>query len=283
MIAAKQALQEKIPLKAAARKITLPQAKIIELRLRVGRCAAAVTMDGDIIKCSAPFSREDIAECFLELCQNSVHSFSHEIAEGYITLGGGHRVGFCGTCIQKQGEIIGLKDISSLNIRFAREAVGCAEGLCRAAFRDRLCSLIICGRPLSGKTTVLRDTARILGEKHRVSLVDCRGELAAVHNGIPALDVGENTDVLNGYSKAGGIVCALRSLSPEVILCDEIGNDAEEVYRCVSSGVSLVVTAHAGSIDELVRRPALRELLPFFDKAALLGGRGRLIELRDLP
>ena len=271
-----------IPLRSAAGKITLPPGNIAEIRLRTGRSACAVMTDGRTLKCSSPFSQQDITECFLELCRNSVHSFAREISEGYITLPGGHRVGFCGTAVEQCGKLSTLKDISSLNIRFAREVRGCAEELCRRAFPDGLCSLIVCGKPLSGKTTVLRDTARILGESHRVAVVDCRGEIAGVSGGVPALDIGENTDVLNGYPKGEGIMCALRSLSPEIIICDEIGGDAEEVRQCMNCGVRLIVSAHAGSIPELMSRPALRELLPLFDRAALLGERGRLKELVEL-
>lgn len=271
-----------IPLRSAAGKITLPSGNIAEIRLRTGRSACAVMTDGRTLKCSSPFRQQDITECFLELCRNSVHSFAREISEGYITLPGGHRVGFCGTAVEQCGKLSTLKDISSLNIRFAREVRGCAEELCRRAFPDGLCSLIVCGKPLSGKTTVLRDTARILGESHRVAVVDCRGEIAGVSGGVPALDIGENTDVLNGYPKGEGIMCALRSLSPEVIICDEIGGDAEEVRQCMNCGVRLIVSAHAGSIPELMSRPALRELLPLFDRAALLGERGRLKELVEL-
>lgn len=285
MIAAKQAKTNTVPLEYAARKITLPPGGIsglAEIRLRTGRCAAAVTLDGRMIRCSTPFSQEDITGCFLELCRNSVHSFAREIAEGYITLPGGHRVGFCGTAAVQGGKLTGLRDISSLNIRFAREVRGCAEELCRRVFSDGLCSVVVCGKPLSGKTTVLRDMARILGEKHRVCVVDSRGELAGVQGGIPALDVGENTDVLNGYSKEEGIMCALRSLSPEIIICDEIGNDADAVRQCMDCGVKLAVSAHAGSIGELKRRPGMSELLLHFDRAAVLGERGRLLEITEL-
>lgn len=285
MIAAKNARINAVPLEYAARKITLPPGGITglaEIRLRTGRCACAVTLDGRLLRCSAPFTQEDITGCFLELCRNSVHSFAREIAEGYITLPGGHRVGFCGTASVQEGRITALRDISSLNIRFAREVRGCAEELCRRVFSDGLCSVIVCGKPLSGKTTVLRDMARILGEKHRVCVVDSRGELAGVHGGIPALDVGENTDVLNGYTKSDGIMCALRSLSPEIIICDEIGNDADAVRQCMECGVKLAVSAHAGSIEELKRRPGLSGLLPHFDRAALLGELGSLVRTAEL-
>lgn len=149
MIAAKNI--RTVPLRFAAGKISLPQGSIAEIRLRTGRSACAVMTDGRLVKCSAPFSRQDIGECFLELCGNSVHSFAREISEGYITLPGGHRVGFCGTAVEQGGRLSTLKDISSLNIRFAREVRGCAEELCARAFSGGLCSLIVCGKPLSGK------------------------------------------------------------------------------------------------------------------------------------
>ena len=139
-----------VPLTAAARKITLPPggiSQLAEIRLRTGRCACAVRLDGKMVRCSAPFTQEDITECFLELCRNSVHSFAREISEGYITLPGGHRVGFCGTAAGHDGKFSTLRDVSSLNIRFAREVPGCARELYDRAFQDGLCSLIVAGKP----------------------------------------------------------------------------------------------------------------------------------------
>lgn len=282
MIAAERTVCE-IPLKSAAVRITLPQSAlcdIAEIRLRAGRSAVAVRTDGEMLRCSAPFTREDITECFLELCRSSIHSFSHEIAEGYITLAGGHRVGFCGTAVLNDGKLSSVHDITSLNIRFAREVKGCARELFGRAFSGGICSLILAGKPLSGKTTVLRDLARILGERRRVCVIDSRMELAG--GCVPLLDAGENTDVLSGYPKGEGIMCALRALSPDVIICDEIGDDAEEVRQCANCGVKLVVSAHAASIAELKSRPNIAPLLPYFDKAAVLSGFGKLSELEDL-
>ena len=270
-----------IPLKTAAAKIRLPAgADIAEIRLRAGRCAAAVTVSGKIIPCSAPFSEKDIADCFAELCRYSVHSYSREIAEGFITLDGGHRVGLCGTAVMSGGAVVSVKDISSLNIRIAREVRGCAEELYGRFFAGGLCSLLLAGRPMSGKTTLLRDLSRMLGEKYRVALIDSRNELSASVRGLPTLDVGENTDVLCGYTKPAGIMTALRSLSPDVIICDEIGDDYDAVEQCLFCGVKVIAAAHAGSLSELSRRRGTDRLLPLFDCAAVIGGRGRLLESR---
>lgn len=270
-----------IPLKTAAAKIRLPAGlDIAEIRLRAGRCAAAVTVSGKIIPCSAPFSEKDIADCFAELCRYSVHSFSREIAEGFITLDGGHRVGLCGTAVMSGGAVVSVKDISSLNIRIAREVRGCAEELYGRFFAGGLCSLLLAGRPMSGKTTLLRDLSRMLGEKYRVALIDSRNEISASVRGLPTLDVGENTDVLCGYTKPAGIMTALRSLSPDVIICDEIGDDYDAVEQCLFCGVKVIAAAHAGSLSELSRRRGTDRLLPLFDCAAVIGGRGRLLESR---
>ena len=134
---------------------------------------------------------------------------------------------------------------------------------------------------MSGKTTVLRDLARLIGEHHRVSLIDSRGELAAVSDGTPCLDIGRNTDVLNGYPRYEGMTTALRTLSPEVIICDEIGSDFDAVEQCLNCGVKLVATVHAGSLSELARRTETAKLLPMFDYAAVLSDRGRLSEVKS--
>lgn len=269
-----------VPLRAAERKLNLAEIpeEVAEIRLRSGRRAAAVLADGRIYPCSEQLSTEDISECFEELCRCSVHSFVNDIAQGFITLDGGCRVGICGTavCAENSGKIQTMRDISSLNIRLAREVKGCAKELYSRAFSDGVCSLLLGGKPLSGKTTVLRDMARILGEKYRVVIIDSRNELSATVGGRPSLDIGENTDVLVGCGKSEGIMLALRSLSPQVIICDEIGGDYEAIEKCLFCGVKIIAAAHAGSRHELCRRKETAALLPFFDKAALLNGVGEL-------
>ena len=272
-----------LPLKTAERLIRLPQGiprgSLAEVRLRAGRPAVAVSVSGRSAVCSQALSRSDIEECFLELCRHSVHSYSREIAEGYITLGGGHRAGFCGTAVIKDGRLSTLRDISSIDLRLAHEVRGCGAELYNAVFAQAPQSLLLAGKPMSGKTTVLRDLARLLGERHRVALIDSRSELAAVHDGTPTLDVGLNTDVLDGYPRYEGMMTALRTLNPEVIICDEIGGDFAAVEQCISCGIKLIATVHAGSLDELRRRPETAGLLPLFDCAAVLSEMGRLCEL----
>lgn len=280
MITAKR---EEIPLKTAASKIRLGgmRAPVCEIRLRSGKRAVAVTADGAMTPCSEPFSPEEIADCFAELCRYSVHSYAREIAEGFVTLDGGHRVGICGTAVVENGKITALRDISSLNIRIAREFKGCGEELYRRVFLHGPRSLLLAGKPMSGKTTVLRDLSRLIGAKRKVALIDSRNELSAMVRGAPTLDVGDNTDVLCGCPKSEGIMLALRALSPEVIICDEIGDDYEAVKQCIFCGVKLIAAAHAGDFAELSRRAGISELLPLFDCAAVLKGLGETAEVYE--
>lgn len=271
-----------IPLKSLEKiRITTPFSELAEIRLRAGRPCVCVNISGEMKPCSEKISAEEIAECFEEICRYSVYSFEAEIAEGFITLDGGHRVGICGTAVTKNGKIASIKDISGLNIRVAHRVLGCADELYGRVFSNGLHSLLLGGKPLSGKTTMLRDLARILGERHRVVLIDSRGELSASVRGTPSFDIGLNTDALCGVEKSEGIMLALRTLNPEIIICDEIGNDEEAIEQAMFCGVKLVASAHADSIAQLKKRPATRSILPFFERVAVLGKRGQIIELAE--
>lgn len=271
-----------IPLKTLEKiRITTPFSELAEIRLRAGRPCVCVNIFGEMKTCSGVISAEEIAECFAEICRYSVYSFESEIAEGFITLDSGHRVGICGTAVTKSGKLTSLKDISGLNIRVAHQRLGCADELFKRVFSDGLHSLLLGGKPLSGKTTLLRDLSRILGERHRVVLIDTRGELSASVRGTPSFDIGLNTDALCGVEKSEGIMLALRTLSPEVIICDEIGNDGAAIEQAMFCGVKLVASAHAESVSQLKQRPATRDILPFFERVAILGERGRIIEILE--
>ncbi len=228
-------------------------------------------------------SEEQLYEVLTRLSGHSVYTRAEELKNGYISMKNGHRAGVCG---RFQSGF--FKDISSVNIRIAREISGAAESL-----YNRVGSgILIVGRPGSGKTTVLRDLVRQLSDDgKRISLIDTRGELAAAVGGRATLDVGMNTDVISGGDKAKGVEIALRTLFPQYIAFDEIGNtrELELVAESFFSGTGIITTAHASGLEELKSRGVTRRLLELgvIENVALLpekiGDEIKVVNLREKP
>ncbi|MDR0884142.1 MAG: Flp pilus assembly complex ATPase component TadA [Oscillospiraceae bacterium] len=251
-----------------------------EIRLRAGRPVQVVSAQGacPVAHGALMVTQKELQDSFARLCAYSVHSHTEGIARGFVTTQGGHRAGLCGTAVVEGGLVVGLRELSSINLRIAGEYPGCARGLFQRFFAQGLCSLLIAGAPGSGKTTLLRDLARWLSaDGTRVVVLDERGEIAAAYRGVPQNDIGA-ADVLTGYPKGAGLQIALRSLNPQVILCDEIGDGAEvaALQEGLHAGVHCIATAHAADAEDLRRRPQLRTLQSSgaFDHTVLLRGVG---------
>lgn len=215
-------------------------------------------------------SSAEIDSIFYAVCRNSVHSFQDDICNGFITISGGHRVGLCGTAVIHNGKISNIKNISGLNFRISREIIGLGEDIFNRVFCCGLSNVLVAGAPSSGKTTVLRDLCRLLGNRYKVSVIDERSEIAAVYGGVPQNDIGINTDVFDGFSKSDGLETAVRVMSPDIILFDEAGsqNEFEYMRYAMTCGVRICASIHAFSVDDVKRK------LPFwasFDYIAMLG------------
>lgn len=245
----------------------LPEAQratLREIRLRCGRPVGLY--DGireTVLAGVTAVSQAMLTDILRGLCRDSLHSYARELQAGFLTLPGGHRVGLCGTAVLREGRLESIKTVSGMNFRIARALPGCGDKLYQSMFGAGLCSMLLLGAPGSGKTTILRDLCRQLGASYRVAVVDERGELGAVNQGVPQHPIGQMTDVLDGYPKAEGLSIAVRVLAPQLLVCDEIGGDAdtEALLAAMHTGVKLLATAHAGSIAEAERRPNLRRLL----------------------
>lgn len=232
----------------------------LELRLRTGKNAVVETRDERYEISDMRIDGATLDKCMQNICHFSLHSFEKELSEGYITLKGGHRVGFCGSAVNKNGAFSTVDEISSLNLRIANQIIGCAIGLEHIVFRADFRGMLIIGPPMSGKTTILRDLCRIVGNCRKASVIDSRNEIAAVYDRVPQNDVGKNTDVLSGYDKGGGIITAVRVMSPEYVFCDEITGETASVSECVNCGVKPVFTAHFSDIGEAVELPLCKSL-----------------------
>lgn len=212
-------------------------------------------------------SQRTLEDCFLSLCDYSIHTHMQDIVQGFVTLQGGHRAGIAGNCVTEQGKVVGMRDVSSICLRIARDFPGCAKKLTEIVEKTHG-GLLVAGIPGSGKTTLLRDLARSLsdgscGKYHTVAIVDERGEIAASYNGQPQLNVGICCDILTGYSKRTGIEIAVRTLAPEFVFCDELGGaeDTEAFRQSICRGVRIIATVHARNYRELITRAGMPELL----------------------
>ncbi len=208
----------------------------------------------------------------IELMSNySLYAFEEELKNGYITLSGGHRVGICGQAVLNSGEIRTLKNINGLNIRITHEVKGCASKIINYIAKPSLKHTMIISPPGCGKTTLVRDVTRLLSEGdpsnsirgHNIGIADERSEIAACYMGIPQNDVGIRSDVLDACPKAKGMIMLLRSMSPEIIVADEIGREEDvcAIDEIANSGVKLICTAHGFGIDDLKQKETLSKLL----------------------
>lgn len=223
----------------------------------------------------------NISEAVDRLCHYSFHSCTKQLKEGFFVVENGVRVGIAG--LYSDGAEHILKEISSLNFRITRNVTGCAEGLFTICFEK---NVLICGGVNSGKTTLLRDYCRLTGNLKKVSLIDERNEVACVSGGRVQNDVGLLTDTLVNCSRSAGIVSAVRTLSPDMIFCDEISSaeDSEAILSGVGCGVGFTATAHARNSEELYKRRELEPLLEenVFDYLVFLRGSSSPCEIREI-
>ena len=260
-----------------------------EIRLSIGR-PAVISFNGrfEYIKNpDSPFicDKQVINETLMLITENSIYAVNDKLTNGFITLKGGHRAGVCGTVVINCDKITTIKNISSINIRIKHEVIDAAQKIMNhIVTNEEIQNTLIISPPRCGKTTLLRDISRILGAKHKVSIVDERSEIAAVYNGVFQNDVGIHTDVLDSCPKTLGIPMVIRSMSPEVVITDEIGTvkDIDIIEFAAISGVKVIASAHGNSVAELKKKDNFRKMLKYFDLFITLnsvGGTGNIHEI----
>ena len=236
---------------------------IEEIRLRTNKPIILKNSSGNNLLIHI-VSKEELLETFQKVCEQSIYSYQKQICEGFITIKGGHRVGVTGSCVIENGKIININYISSLNIRIAREKKDVSNNILNYILNENdVNNTLIISKPGCGKTTILRDLVRKISTKKTCGIVDERGEIAAMYKGEPQNDIGILSDVMDNCTKSDGMKMLIRSMSPEVIVCDEIGSkqDIEAINYAMCSGVKGIFTAHGNSLEEIKLNEQIKELL----------------------
>ena len=215
----------------------------------------------------------DILNILVNISKNSIYAIQNDINNGFVVVPGGHRIGICGEAVISNGRIINVKNINSMNIRISTQVFGAANKILPYVIKNSktIRNTLIVSPPGCGKTTILRDLIRQLSngvenlnfKGKNIGVVDERGEIASVYLGKSGLDLGKRTDVMSNCSKSTGIDMLVRSMGLDIIATDEIGQreDIEAILRASLSGVGMIFTMHASSVEDVYQNKNVSCLL----------------------
>jgi len=260
---------------------------ITEIRLRTARPMRLALLDGQEIE-GGKLSAQELQRIIAHLMDHSLYSRENELRHGYFTTVEGFRVGVCGKVNEGRSGVERLVNIGSICIRVPREIGGCAAEIVDRARSANRFGLLIVSPPGLGKTTFLRDYIRSLSDLGmNVGLADERREIACCLEGVPQLDVGCRTDVMDACPKEMALSMMIRACMPDLVAADEIGStaDARAILDARRCGIWLAATAHGSGLNDLASRENIACLLKekVFDWCVLLGPkRGQVKQILPL-
>lgn len=235
--------------------------QVSELRLRVGKPVSYACMGRYNVIEGCIVTADDIERAIGMATGHSVYAANDSIARGYLVCGRGYRLGICGEGVMKNGSLFTLKNVTSLCIRLPHEVKGCCDKL--GEVLKNTDNTLIISPPGLGKTTMLRECARLLSQDKNVLVLDERGELIPVDEGKISVETGNMCDVACNIPKITAYETLVRTMRPDVIVTDEVFGEREvraicDISRC---GVVVFASLHAGGINEVYASETYRPLL----------------------
>lgn len=236
-----------------------------EIRLRAGQ-APSLLCEGVEYRLGNELcvSQDDLDTVLEKATGASVHSYENSIANAYISVDGGIRIGICGTAVMDCGTVCGIRSLSSLAIRIPHDISDCADELYSEHFSGRFKNTLLISPPGCGKTTLMRSLIKNLSYAGmRVSVADERGELGAVYEGEAQYDLGPCTDIMSFAPKSEAALMMLRAMNTQVLAVDEISasKDVRALIEAFGCGINILASAHASGVSDLYKRPVYRELM----------------------
>lgn len=254
------------------------ESRLYELRIRNGKPLAADLNGKTVFLCEKGVcskraailpTAEEIEEILFAASGRSVYSVENQLKQGFLTAEGGVRIGIAGSYVYENGSVLAVRSVTSLCVRIPHEILGCAEEIYGRCLEAELASLLIMAPPGEGKTTLLRDLARLVCERRGCNVLICdeRGELSAGN-------LGETADCMKFADKLTAFTAGIRAMRPALIVTDELlPDDYPAVKRALDGGVRVFASAHLTRFADVPQK--------LFSRYILLDGLGRVGSILD--
>ena len=227
---------------------------LLEVILDLGRVPTARYTDREVVLCDREVTREDI-----DWVVDRVGEFDADNRAGITrTL---HRIA---AIRNRKGQVVGL------TCRVGRAVFGTITIIQDLIESGN--SVLLLGRPAVGKTTMLREAARVLAESKRVVIVDTSNEIAGDGDiPHPAIGRARRMQVAMPSLQHEVMIEAVANHNPQVIVIDESGREMEaQAARTIAErGVQLIATAHGNTLDNLLLNPTLSDLVGGIESVTL--------------